>query len=229
MVWVVPESPPAGLGLGLLGFGCVGDGLVGAFWVLAPRGRACARRKAQGGRIFALCAMGFFGVCLQCSLRLAPAAAVALAVFGAVRCSVGLGFEVLCLVLGALRTGLVGVCWMRSGCWLRGTEPALAGRRRGDGVFALCARGFGDRLQGSLRTDPAVARGVRGGWINARKGVSCEKGFQVVAPLFIRWARSLGFPPSRCAPELTSPRERRTLRIKLLPGAVPVLSYRFNC
>ena len=54
-------------------------------------------------------------------------------------------------------------------------------------------------------------------------------GFQVVAPLFIRSGRFLGFPLSRCAPELTSPRERRTLRIKLLPGAIPVLSYGFNC
>ena len=54
-----PNHLPLAWDWGLLGFGCVADGLVGALWVLAPRGRACARRKAQGFKAFALCAMGF--------------------------------------------------------------------------------------------------------------------------------------------------------------------------
>jgi hypothetical protein len=60
---------------------------------------------------------------------------------------------------GFLGMGVLGMgAWARGrvpGVGLHGTAPALAGRRRGEGVFALCARGFGDRLQGSLRTDPA--------------------------------------------------------------------------
>ncbi len=49
---------------GLLGFGCVADGLVGVcrvrsgYWL--ARDRACARRKAQGVKAFALCAMVFW-------------------------------------------------------------------------------------------------------------------------------------------------------------------------
>ena len=39
---------------------CVGDGLVGTCSVFAwQRDRACARRKAQEGVVFALCARGF--------------------------------------------------------------------------------------------------------------------------------------------------------------------------
>ena len=48
---------------------------LGGFWGLAPRDRACARRKALGrGVAIALCARGW-GVRLQCSLRHCPAAA----------------------------------------------------------------------------------------------------------------------------------------------------------
>jgi hypothetical protein len=39
--------------------------------------------------------------------------------------------------------------------WLRGIGPALAGRLGGGSAFALCARDLGDRLQCSLRPDPA--------------------------------------------------------------------------
>jgi hypothetical protein len=38
---------------------------------------------------------------------------------------------------------------------LRGIGPTLAEEALGVGAFALCARGFGVRFQGSLRTDPA--------------------------------------------------------------------------
>ena len=92
---------------------------------------------------------GFFGVCLQCSLRLAPAAAVALAVFEAVRCfwvSWGKGF----LVVASLLDG-------------SGKSPGVS-------------------VQGAVRQNQSLA---------VTAGV--------------------------------------TLRIKLLPGAVPVLSYLFNC
>ena len=52
---------------------------------------------------------------------------------------------------------------------LRGTVPALAGRLGGGVAFALCARGWGVRLQRSLRHDPAAAgsllgTGYLGGW-----------------------------------------------------------------
>ena len=81
---------------------------------------------------------GFFGVCLQCSLRLAPAAAVALAVFEAVRCLVGPGFEVLCLGSGALGTD----SWVRSGCWLARGRACARRKAQGFKAFALCAMGF---------------------------------------------------------------------------------------
>ena len=42
---------------------------------------------------------------------------------------------------------------------LPGNGPALAGRLGGGGDFALRARGGGDRLQCSLRPDPAAAVG----------------------------------------------------------------------
>ena len=47
-----------------------------------------------------------------------------------------------------------------------------------------------------------------------------EKDFQVVALIFIRSGRLLGFSSSF---------HRLTLRIKLLPRPIPVLSYGFNC
>ncbi len=46
---------------------------------------------------------------------------------------------------------------------LRGISPPLAEEARGRIGLSRCARGiFGDRLQGSLRTDPAAAAAVRG-------------------------------------------------------------------
>ena len=47
---------------------------------------------------------------------------------------------------------------------LRGTVPTLAGRLGGEGAFALCARGGGDRLQCSLRPNPAAAVGWGHRW-----------------------------------------------------------------
>ncbi len=46
-----------------MGTGLLGVGLVGVFWMRSgywlARDRACARRKAQGVKAFALCAMVF--------------------------------------------------------------------------------------------------------------------------------------------------------------------------
>ena len=74
-----PNHLPLAWDWGCWGSGALGTGLLGVCRVRSgcwlARDRACARRKAQGFKAFALCAMGFLGVCLQCSLRLAPAAA----------------------------------------------------------------------------------------------------------------------------------------------------------
>jgi hypothetical protein len=53
---------------------------------------------------------------------------------------------------------------LRWACWgLRGIGPARAEEGSGeDGAFALCARGFGVRFQGLLRTDPAPLAYVGG-------------------------------------------------------------------
>ncbi len=94
--------------------------LVG-FWGLAPRDRACARRKALGrGVAFALCARGW-GVRLQCSLRHGPAAARYLWGHGIFR------DRLLLLVRDRLPGELleVGTGWLR---WLRG--QAALGRSR---------------------------------------------------------------------------------------------------
>ena len=150
---------------------------------------------------------GFFGVCLQCSLRLAPAADVALAVFGAVRCLVGPGFEVLCLGSGALRTD----SWMRSGCWL--ARDRACARRKAQGVsnFRAVRDGFlVVCLQCSLRLAPAAAvalavfGAVRCFW------VSWGKGFLVVASLLDGCGKSpRGLRSRRCAPESTAHRHSR--------------------
>jgi hypothetical protein len=54
---------------------------------------------------------------------------------------------------------------------LRGIGPARAEEGSGeDGAFALCARGFGVRFQGSLRTDPAPL-----GVLGAPRDRSCAR------------------------------------------------------
>ncbi len=150
---------------------------------------------------------GFFGVCLQCSLRLVPAAAVALAVFEAVRCLVGLGFEVLCLGSGALRTD----SWVRSGCWLARDRACARRKAQGFKAFALCAMGFfGVCLQCSLRLAPAgaVALAVFG----AVRCFGClgERAFWLSPRSWMDVASPpRGLRSRRCAPESTARRHSR--------------------
>ena len=67
----------------------------------------------------------------------------------------------------------------------RGNGPALAGRLWGGGAIALCARGWGDRLQGSLRPDSAAA------WVGVWLGQKVERGEKEVPDL----TRNTATPP----------------------------------
>ncbi len=86
--------------------------------------------------------MGFLVFAFNARFGSLPLPPGALAVFEAARCLVGLGFEVLCLGLGALGMGLVGAFWMRSGCWLARDRACARRKAQGFKAFALCAMGF---------------------------------------------------------------------------------------
>ena len=120
----------------------------------------------------------------------------------------------------------------RGGClrgWLRGPAPALAGRLQGKMRFLRCAPGIlGVCLQRSFRRGPAAAavcgargcRGSAGVMSESELGVVFGKGLSGGRPALHSLGRLLRF---------SALFHRRTLRIKLLPGPIPVLSYGFNC
>jgi hypothetical protein len=68
---------------------------------------------------------------------------------------------------------------------LRGIGPTRAEEALGGSAFALCARDFGDRFQGSLRTDPAPLGvfGVRsaGSVLRSQEGSGQEGVFALCA------------------------------------------------
>ena len=134
-----PNHLPLAWDWGLLGFGCVGDGLVGALWVLAPRERACTRRKAQGFKAFALCARVFWVFAFNArsgSLPLPPG------VRGVVEVAEGFlglfSFRAPCLGPVCAGTG----SWARAGCLLVRDRACARRKAQGFKAFALCAMGF---------------------------------------------------------------------------------------
>ena len=115
--------------------------------------------RLWGGLAFALCARG-----LGCSPpRLATARHRSARFFGGLRESPG-GQSHLFTQKGPLYT--ISMTFND----FRGNGPALAGRRWGGGAIALCARGWGDRLQCSLRPDSAAA------WVGVWLGQKVERG-----------------------------------------------------
>jgi hypothetical protein len=126
----------------------------------------CGRSQEGSGEegVFALCARGF-GDRLQCSLRTDPAT---LGVFGALR---GIGPTLAEEARGRMElsrcargdlviaskacSGPIPLRWAYLGCSAGSVLRTQEGSGE-DGAFALCARGFGDRFQGSLRPDPAT-------------------------------------------------------------------------
>ena len=163
MVRVAPESPPVPRGLGLSGYGCVGDGRVGACPVLACTGPRLRSQEGAGEKGFSRCARGVLVIaskarCGRIPLRLAYGALrgtgpvlaeEALGRIGLSRCALGI-----LVIASKARSGPIPLRLAYGA--LRGIGPALAEEALGRIGLSRCARGiFGGRLQGSLWTDPA--------------------------------------------------------------------------
>jgi hypothetical protein len=69
---------------------------------------------------------------------------------------------------------------------LRGNCPALAGRLGEGRAFALCASGWGDRLQCSLRPDPAAA------WPRGQSRIFTQNGTLFTINAFLKGLRGNG-------------------------------------
>ena len=162
----------------------------------------------------------------QCSLRTVPAAAPGKANrlrVPPIYTKWGIPTYNLWVTGRGRRTG-----WVPPGLapWSRACTRRKAARE--DEVFALCARGEGVCIQCSFRRGPAAAvcgawgcRGGRGGVMSESElGVVFGKGLSGGRPALHSLGRLLRF---------SSLFHRLTLRIKLLPGPIPVLSYGFNC
>ena len=112
---------------------------------------------------------------------------------------------------------------------LRGPAPELAGRLQGKMRFLRCAPEImGVCLQRSFRRGPAAAAvcGARG--CPGSAGVMSESELGVVFGKGLSGGRLALHSLGRLL-RFSSLFHRLTLRIKLLPGPIPVLSYGFNC
>ena len=192
----------------------------------APRDRASARRETRGeDGAFARCARDW-GDRHQCSLRTVPAAAPGKANrlrVPPIYTKWGIPTYNLWVTGRGRRTG-----WVPPGLAPRDCACTRRKAAREDEVFARRARGFWvfafNARSGAVPLLPLCGawgcRGSAGVMSESELGVVFGKGLSGGRPALHSLGRLLRF---------SSLFHRLTLRIKLLPRPIPVLSYGFNC